>query len=108
MQLSNLSLAVELFRAMDPEMPLQTVMTYLVVAARDPRPVLMSDLAKKLGIAHSSVTRNVQALSGTNRHGRRGHGLLHTWVDDKDRRVKWVELTPQGRRTRSLIEALGG
>lgn len=89
-------------------MQLQTVMTYIVVASKDPKPVAMSDLAKKLGIAHSSVTRNVQALSGTNRHGKRGHGLLHTWVDSKDRRVKMVELTPQGRRVRTLIEAIGG
>lgn len=97
-----------MFRAMDAEMQLQTVMTYLVVASRDPRPVAMSDLSKKLGIAQASVTRNVQALSGTNRHGKRGHGLLHTWVDAKDRRLKMVELTPQGRRIRALIEAIGG
>lgn len=97
-----------MFRAMDSEMQLQTVMTYIIVAAKDPRPVAMSDMAKKLGIAQASVTRNVQSLSGTNRHGKRGHGLLHSWVDDKDRRVKMVGLTPQGRRIRALIEAIGG
>lgn len=97
-----------MFRAMDSEMQLQTVMTFIVVASKDPRPVTMSDLGKRLGVAQSSVTRNVQALSGTNRHGKRGHGMLHSWVDSKDRRVKMVELTPQGRRIKVLIEAIGG
>ncbi len=97
-----------MFRAMDPEMPLQTVMTYLVVAAKDPKPVLMSDLATRLDIAHSSVTRNVQAMSEYNRHGKSGHGLLVTSNDAKDRRVKWVALTPKGRRVKTLLEAMSG
>jgi len=107
MKLSALSNSIELFRSLNPEMQAQMMMTFLLVAAKDPHPVQMATLGEKLAIAQSSVTRNVQALSGTNRQGTRGHGLLHTWVNPENRREKLVELTPHGRRILELLKSIG-
>lgn len=107
MKLSALTNSIELFRSLNPEMQAQMMLTFLLIASKDPRPVAMSDIGERLAIAQSSVTRNVQALSGTNRHGTRGYGLVHTWVNPENRRQKMVELTPHGRRIVELLKSIG-
>ena len=96
---------IEAFREKDPEMKAQTMMTFLIIAKSD-EPIPMRQLSKLVGQAHSSTSRNVSLLSTVNRFGRDGHGLVKSWEDPNDRRVKYVELTYRGRRFIKLLEAL--
>jgi DNA-binding MarR family transcriptional regulator len=98
--------SIEVFRNLDPEIHAQTVQTFLLVAAKDPAPVKMKALGKSLGIAQSSVTRNVQLLAHTNRYGDQGHGLLRSWVNPDNKREKLVELTSAGRRLMTVLKAI--
>jgi DNA-binding MarR family transcriptional regulator len=106
MEPSTLYSAIEVFRNMDPEIHAQTVQTFLLVASKDPTPVKMTALGRALGIAQSSVTRNVQLLSHTNRYGKEGHDLLRSWVNPKNQREKFVELTSAGRRLVTVLQAI--
>jgi DNA-binding MarR family transcriptional regulator len=69
----------------------------------------MKELAQTTGLASSSISRNVAALSDTHRGGQPGHNLLHAYEDPTNRRTKLVEVTPKGQRVyASLIGILGG
>jgi DNA-binding MarR family transcriptional regulator len=67
----------------------------LLVQLGDPVP--MGQLAERLDCDPSNVTGLVDRL-----HAR---GLLERRVDEADRRVKHLTLTPAGRRLRSALEA---
>lgn len=96
---------IEVFRQIDQEMQAQTIAIFLAVA-RSTEPVPMRQLRDMLGLAQSSVSRNVAALSDWTRHHETGPNLLRAWENPQDRREKFVELTPQGRRLAKTIEAL--
>ncbi|MDK1386301.1 winged helix DNA-binding protein [Sinorhizobium sp. 8-89] len=98
---------VEEFRKLDPEIQAQTIMVFLRVVDRPG--ITMKELIQATGLASSSVSRNVAALSGTHRGGQPGHNLLRSYEDATDRRIKRVELTPKGRRVyATLVDILGG
>lgn len=69
----------------------------------------MKDLQSRVGLAKSSVSRNVAALSHQHRLGKPGHGLVEAYEDPEDRRNKLVRLTPKGKslaaQVRFLLEA---
>lgn len=90
----------------DPQIPPQTLQVLLYVAAHEgAEGVPMQDLAKAVGVAQSSVSRNVAALSEWNRHHRPGYGLVEYGEDPFNRRRKLVRLTRKGR---ALIRRVAG
>lgn len=105
--METLLAALELFRTIDPEMQAQTVAVFCVVA-KENEPVSMSTIKKQLGIAQSSVSRNVALLGEMNRHGREGPNLVQAWENPVNRREKLVELTPAGVRMRGLLKTMIG
>ncbi len=92
------------FRKIDPEMPMQMAVVFLVVA--DEEGINMADLSKKAAIAQSSASRNVAALSKWHRLNKAGHDLLHTKEDPTERRRKLVYLTPKGKQVAKAIAKL--
>jgi DNA-binding MarR family transcriptional regulator len=88
--------ALEAFRQLDPEMPAQTVLTFLTVATNPG--IGMSKLAEKLGIAMSSTSRNVFVLSRFKQGQTPGHDLISSEMDPDNRRAKILTLTPKGER----------
>ena len=104
--MKNLVACLELFRQLDPEIQAQTMMTFLLVAVMDPDPISMSDLGDRIGLAQSSVSRNVSALGAWSRHKRPGLKLVEAHEDFMDRRKKLVNLTASGRRLKKTLEKL--
>jgi len=97
---------IERFRELDAEMQAQTVAIFLYIA-NSPVPVKMQDIADDLGLAQSSVSRNVAALSDWTRHRTKGHNLVEAFEDPMERRRKLVRLTTKGKRfTTSLLDIL--
>jgi DNA-binding MarR family transcriptional regulator len=92
---------LEAFRTFDPDMPIQYALSFLTLAQNEG--LSMGDLAHRLGIAQSSASRNVAALSKWHSFGKPGHDLVEAREDPRERRRKIISLTPAGRR---LIEAL--
>jgi DNA-binding MarR family transcriptional regulator len=106
-QLRQLSHALEAFRVLDPEIQAQMVLTFLYVASAPPNePISMRELQNKLGIASSSTSRNISALSAENRVGEPGHDLVEKREDPNDRRNNLVRLTAKGRTFAARITDL--
>lgn len=92
----DLILVVEEFRKLDPEIQAQTVMTFLMVAEKPG--ISMKTMQDSLGIARSTMSRNVAYLSShKTAAGKKGHGLLESREDPEDRKQKLVYLTSKGR-----------
>lgn len=109
--MSGLHIIIEVlhhFSNLDQEMPIQQLRVYVEVALRDPEPTPMSELSVAIGIAQSSASRNVAALSNWNRHRSKGHDLLRAYEDPFNRRRKLVELTPKGKALKARLERLNG
>lgn len=97
---------VEEFRKIDPEMQAQQILLFLHVAGKSG--ISMKELASLTGLAPSSVSRNVAALSNLHRKGHPGHDLMVAYEDPDDRRNKLVKLTYKGQLVyRNLVETLG-
>jgi DNA-binding MarR family transcriptional regulator len=92
---------LEAFRRFDPDMPIQYALSFLTIAQHEG--LSMGELAQRLGIAQSSASRNIAALSRWHSFGKAGHDLVEALEDPRERRRKIVSLTPRGHR---LIEAL--
>jgi len=96
---------VEEFRKLDGEMPMQMASTFMVVARH--QGITMKDIAEKVGVTQSSVSRNIGALGSRHRYGKEGLKLVKTEEDDIDIRRKVVHLTPKGTKfVASLVEIL--
>ena len=102
-RLGEFNRILSLFQLIDPEMPIQMTKTYIQVALAHPEPALMSEMANILGLAQSSVSRNVAALSNWNRHRVVGHDLVTARENPMDRRQKLVTLTAKGVKLREAI-----
>lgn len=104
-QLQRLARALEVFRHMDPEMQAQTMATFVAIAAHPGLSV--KDVKDRLGIAGSSASRNVAALSKHHRLGKEGHDVVYAVDSLEDRRVKVIDLTPKGRKVmHELLNAM--
>ena len=88
--------ALEQFRSLDEEMPVQTMLTFLY-GAKD-QGINMTGLMNAASLKQSSASRNIQAWSDMNRHGDPGWGMVDHREDPAvSRREKVVELTQKGR-----------
>ncbi|GGD03612.1 MarR family transcriptional regulator [Pyruvatibacter mobilis] len=88
---------IEAFRVLEPDIQAQTIMTFLMAARKEG--VGMREMQDHLGVARSTMSRNVGILSSTGyRKGVPGFGLIEAREDPEDRKAKQVYLTPKGRR----------
>jgi DNA-binding MarR family transcriptional regulator len=71
--------------------------------------VTVSDIATHAGLAQSSASRNVAALSGRHWLKRPGLGLVQLESDPNDIRKKLVTLTPKGKKViEQLVHTVSG
>jgi DNA-binding MarR family transcriptional regulator len=99
--LTRAILFLEEFRKLDPELPMQIALLFLLIA-RKPGTNL-KDLVALTGSGKSSVSRNVAILSKEF-----GKGLVTYREDLADRRNKVIHLTPEGERVlNSLLHFMG-
>ncbi|HWK44092.1 MAG TPA: MarR family transcriptional regulator [Stellaceae bacterium] len=94
----------EAFRALDPDMPIQYALSFLTLARNEG--LSMGELAQRLGIAQSSASRNVAALSKWHSFGKAGHDLVEAREDPRERRRKLIRLTPAGRQLVASLSAI--
>ncbi|HVJ53623.1 MAG TPA: MarR family transcriptional regulator [Aliidongia sp.] len=95
---------LEEFRRFDPDMPIQYALSFLTIAQNEG--LSMGDLAQKLGIAQSSASRNIAALSKWHSFGKAGHDLVEAHEDPRERRRKIVRLTARGHHLIGILRAL--
>jgi DNA-binding MarR family transcriptional regulator len=95
---------LEEFRRFDPDMPIQYALSFLTIAQNEG--LSMGDLAQRLGIAQSSASRNIAALSRWHSFGKDGHDLVEAQEDPRERRRKIVSLTARGHRLVGALRAL--
>ena len=76
-----------------PRLSTELAKVFLLVALRPN--LTMAELASALYMEQSVCSRRVAALAS---YGGKGHDLITTTEDPKDRRRKIIELTARGRR----------
>lgn len=103
--LQKLIRAVEEFRKFDPEMPVQTVLSFLYTAslADKPEGVSIKDIGEALEVSSAAASRNVSKLTEFGVKSQGGHGLLETQEDPMFRVRKRIALTPKGKRVLSTL-----
>jgi DNA-binding MarR family transcriptional regulator len=97
---------LEEFRRLDPDLPIQYALSFLTIAQHEG--MSMGELAQHLGIAQSSASRNIAALSKWHSFGKAGHELVEAHEDPRERRRKLVQLTPKGQRLVKILQAIMG
>ncbi len=102
-ELHTITRVINAVRIVDDTMPVQTLSVFLGVAQKEP--ISISDLATLTGLAQSSASRNVAALSEWHWLKKPGLGLVKLEVDPMELRKKLVTLTPKGKK---LVEQLTG
>jgi DNA-binding MarR family transcriptional regulator len=105
----RLLMFIEEFRKISPFINAGQIAIFLHIAAvPGNQGISMKDIERRTGISSSAVSRNVLALSETEKVGKPGHNLVETFDDLQDRRNKLVRLKPKGVRVyNTLIELLG-
>lgn len=102
MSLDRLARSLECFQALDPQMPLHFVQTFLFVARR--HSCTYADIEKALNLTNSSVSRTLNALGHRHRKGDRGLGLIEVYIDPGEGRRYRARLSKQGRILASQLE----
>lgn len=64
------------------------------------------DLARRLGLPASTVSRHLRYLGERQRKGVPGMGLVEVMTADEDARRKWVRLTPAGKELAARVQGL--
>lgn len=103
-QLHKLWMCIEEVRKIEEEMPAQRLSILLIIAMREGG-ITYKDLQDETGLANSTISRNISAMSKVNRHGKPGTNLVEAIQEDTGYRRKMLYLTPQGKRVvRSLLD----
>jgi DNA-binding MarR family transcriptional regulator len=98
-------MALEPFRELRHEMPLQYVVAFLLVAEEEGLGV--TEYAKRAGVAQSVMSRHLLDIGDRDRKKNEGFGLVHKRQDPMNLRVQRVFLTDKGRViARRIIEAI--
>jgi DNA-binding MarR family transcriptional regulator len=95
---------LEALRLLDPDLPIQYALSFLTIAQNEG--LSIRDLSERLGIAQSSASRNVAALSKWHSFGKEGHDLVQAEEDPRERRRKIITLTDKGRTLASHLADL--
>lgn len=112
---SNLLEIIERMREFDSQMEIQACAVFFCVGLHQNMTVKgrnygegipMQEISRKLGIAQSSVSRNVYKLSYINRHRSKGVDLLEAYEDPMERRRKLVRLSRKGQRVYESLSNL--
>jgi DNA-binding MarR family transcriptional regulator len=92
-----LSRAIEPFARYNPrEVSCTTLLIFLAVGESQ-EGLLQTDIAKRLDIPKSSVSRNCSILDSQTQKGEPGMGLISREPWHADQRIKFVKLTEKGR-----------
>ena len=94
-EIATVTRVLEAFRKLDPDLPIQYALSFMTVAQNEG--ISIGELADRLGIAQSSASRNVAALSRWHSFGKAGFDLVSAQEDPRERRRKIVALTDKGR-----------
>ena len=106
-QLRKLFLTVDAMRTVDASLPMQTFAAFLAVGLEEG--LSINQIGVKIGIAQSSASRNVAALSAWDWKKKTGLKLVEYHQDPMNLSVKTVHLTKSGRQLiEHLILILGG
>lgn len=104
MDLDGLARALGVFATLDPvKFPLHHAQLFVYVALNEP--CTYADLEEALNLTNGSVSRSVNALSGTNRFKEPGYRLLVVDKDPDEPRRFQVRLSAKGR---ALLRTLQG
>jgi Transcriptional regulators len=95
---------LEAFRTLDPDLPIQYALSFMTIAQSEG--ISIGELAERLGIAQSSASRNVAALSRWHSFGKAGLDLVQAQEDPRERRRKIVTLTDKGRAFLDELRAI--
>ena len=95
---------LEAFRKLDPDLPIQYALSFMTIAQTEG--ISIGELAERLGIAQSSASRNVAALSRWHSFGKAGLDLVQAQEDPRERRRKIVTLTDKGREFLDALRAI--
>ncbi|MBK3773651.1 MarR family winged helix-turn-helix transcriptional regulator [Azospirillum aestuarii] len=95
---------LEAFRKLDPDLPIQYALSFMTIARNEG--ISIGELAERLGIAQSSASRNVAALSRWHSFGKAGLDLVQAQEDPRERRRKIVTLTDTGRAFLEELRAI--
>ena len=94
--------ALELFRVVGGrEFPIQLLLFFLYVASHDG--CGQGTLTKATGMSPASVSRCIDRLGDTDRHGNPGMRLIVRKVDDTDYKKWRLFLTPKGQSIADLM-----
>ena len=86
----------EAFADINPEMQLNTLLTFLFVAQRGS--CNQKDLEVALGLSNATASRNVSYWTDSKRYGVDGVGFIDRVEDPQDRRYKLLTLSAKGRK----------
>ena len=87
--------ALDLFRELNPDMSVQTIMVLLTVVMHEG--CTIKEIKDRVGFSYASASRNVAALSKWHRLKRPGYDLVEATADPYELRRKLVKLTPKGK-----------
>ena len=66
----------------------------------------LGDLATRLGLSPSTLSRHLRYLGARQRKDVPGMGLVEVMVTDEDARRKWVRLTPSGKDMAAKVQSI--
>lgn len=95
---------IEEFRKLSPIIQAQHVQLFLEIAAVEGQTV--GELATKLGMSHSSISRSAALLSKTHRNGSPGHDLVEGYENPLNASSVCLRLTPKGRRVAASVSTI--
>ena len=93
---------IEQFRMLDPDMPTQTLLSFLYaqVLEDEEDQATVRQIAVKLHTTSSSASRNILAHTTVNRHRT---GLVETFENPMKRNEKIIRITPKGERMLTTV-----
>lgn len=95
--LYKLTLIVEEFRKIDPELPMQQALTLLAIAAEPG--LTLKDYARQVGVSEAALSRHVQLLGTPGVDPKGKYGMVVAKYDTVDTRRKITLLTDKGHRS---------
>lgn len=106
--LKKLIRAIEEFRKLDPEMPVQTALAFLYTSELSEKSggVSIKDIGAALEMSSAAASRNVSKLTEHGVKSQGGHGLLETREDPMFRVRKQIALTPKGKRVLNTLKEI--